>query len=175
MFLKVRELCQGVFLDRFPCTLSELLATFCEEASKDKFLNEFIEGAIDMGVSECLMRDLTKGARERHVDLSNSLGTDGSGTAKRFSESVEKGGRNFWTTGYRGNGNLDGDAGGVLSSTRSNNKFGWTSAERFCSAKVIGGISSLIQGLTGHHINDPLGRTGGRKKSFRFSGRTNLS
>ena len=72
VFLKAQELCQGVFLDRFPYTLSELLPKFCEEASKDKFLNEFIEGAsIDMGVSECLMRDLTKGARERNVDLSN--------------------------------------------------------------------------------------------------------
>ena len=56
VFLKARELCQGGFLDRFPDTLSELLANFCKEASKDEFLNEFIQGAKVLGVFECLLR-----------------------------------------------------------------------------------------------------------------------
>lgn len=59
--------------------------------------------------------------------------TDGSGTAKCNAKSVEMDGSHLSKTGHRNNRNTDGDGGGILSTTRSNNKFEWASTERLCS------------------------------------------
>ena len=120
-------------MDRFSDTLSELLAKFCKEASKDEFLNEFIQGATVLGVSECLMRDLTTGARERNVDLANwaLMAVEQQVAFRRtLKKVVETFGKQdteatetvmaMWVAFYR-------------QLTHNDNKFEWTRAKTFCS------------------------------------------